>query len=193
MKLKLNLKVNDLASRFKISASVVSCYITTWVCFLYHHLKEIDWILTVEQVTGTLPHAFRRQYPNTYAIIDGSEVFIETPSDLNLQSSTWSPYKHHNTSKLLVACTPNGAISYVSSVFVGSISDVELTSKSGFLKTIDDKPGISIMADRGFTIRSMLDEIDVYLNMPPFLDGRMQLPAEEVQKRKEDCLIAYTC
>ena len=128
---------------------------------------------------------YRRQYPNTYAIIDGSEVFIETPSDLNLQSSTWSAYKHHNTSKFLVACTPNGAISYVSSVFVGSISDVELTSKSGFLKTIDDKPGISIMADRGFTIRSMLDEIGVNLNMPPFLDGRMQLPAEEVQKGRK--------
>ena len=30
-----------------------------------------------------------------YAIIDGSEVFIETPSDLHVQLSTWSPYKHH--------------------------------------------------------------------------------------------------
>ena len=55
-------------------------------------------------------------------------------------------------------------------VFVGSISDVELTRESGFLKTIDDKPGVSIMADRGFTIRGMLDEIGVKLNMPPFLD-----------------------
>ena len=118
-------------------------------------------------------------------------MFIETPSDLNLQSSTWGAYKHHNTSKFLVACTPNDAIFYVSSVFVGSISDVELTSKSGFLKTIDDKPGISIMADRGFTIRSMLDEIGVNLNMPPFLDGHMQLQLKEY--RKEDCLIVYIC
>ena len=53
---------------------------------------------TVEQVSGTLPSAFRFKYPNTYAIIDGSEIFIETPSDLHLQSSTWSQYKHHNTS-----------------------------------------------------------------------------------------------
>ena len=52
---------------------------------------------TVEQVSGTLPSAFRLKYPNTYAIIDGSEIFIETPSDLHLQSSTWSQYKHHNT------------------------------------------------------------------------------------------------
>ena len=185
VKLKLNLKVEDLAFRFKISASVVSRYITTWICFLYHHLKEIDWVPTVEQVNGTLPHSFRKLYPNTYAIIDGSEVFIETPSDLNLQSSTWSQYKHHNTSKFLVACTPNGAISYLSPVFVGSISDVELTRESGFLKTIDDKPGISIMADRGLTIRSMLDKIGVKLNMPPFLDGRAQLPAKEIQEGRK--------
>ena len=185
VKLKLNLKVEDLAFRFKISASLVSCYITTWICFLYHHLREIDWLPSVEQVTGTLPHSFRKMYPNTYAIIDGSEVFLETPSDLNLQSSTWSQYKQHNTSKFLVACTPNGAILYISPVFVGSISDVELTRESGFLKTIDDKPGISIMADRGFTIRDMLNDIGVTLNMPPFLEGRAQLPAREIQEGRK--------
>ena len=42
VKLKLNLKVKDLAFRFGISPSVVSRYINTWICFLYHHLKEID-------------------------------------------------------------------------------------------------------------------------------------------------------
>ena len=69
VKLKLNLKVEDLAFRFKLSASLVSRYITTWICFLYHHLREIDWLPTVEQVTGTLPHSFRKMHPNTYAII----------------------------------------------------------------------------------------------------------------------------
>ena len=152
VKLKLNLKVEDLAFRFKISASLVSRYITTWINYLYHHLCEID---------GTLAHSFRQLYPNTYAITDGSEVFLERPSDLNLQSSTWSQYKHHNTSKFVVACTPNGTISFISPGVVGSISDVELTHESGFLKTTDDKPGISIMANRGFTIQSMLDDIGV--------------------------------
>ena len=171
VKLKLNLKVEDLAFRFKSSASLVSRYVD-----MLTHLREIDWLPTVEQITGTLPHSFRKMYPNTYAIIDGSEVFLETPSDLT---------KQHNTSKFLVACTPNGAISYISPVFVGSISDVELTRESGFLKTIDDKPGISIMADRGFTIRDMLNDIGVKLNMPPFLEGRAQLPAREIQEGRK--------
>ena len=78
----------------------------------------------------------------TYAIIDGSEMFIETPSDLVMQSSTWSQYKHHNTVKFLIACTPNGSICFVSPVYVGSISDVELTRISGFLDVIKDKEGM---------------------------------------------------
>ena len=76
---------------------------------------------TVRQVAETLPCTFKVKFPNTYAIIDGSEIFIETPSDLHMQSSTWSQYKHHNTTKFLVAFTPNGAIRYVSPLYVGSI------------------------------------------------------------------------
>ena len=89
-----------------------------------------------------------------------SEVFIETPSDLHMQSSTWSAYKHHNTVKFLVACTTNGAISYISPVYVESLPDAELTCECGFLSALKDKPGISIMSDRGFTIKDMLKEMN---------------------------------
>ena len=108
VRLRLNLKVVDLAFRFGVSPAVVSRYFTTWICYLYHHLKEINWMPSVEQVAGTLPPIFRERYPNTYAIIDGSEIFIETPSDLHIQSSTWSSYKHHNTAKFLVAVSQMG-------------------------------------------------------------------------------------
>lgn len=133
MKLRLNFKTLDLSFRFGVSKSAVSRYVTTWICFLYNHLKEIDWMPSVQQVSGTLPSAFHDKYPSTYAIIDGSEIFLEIPSDLHMQSSTWSNYKHHNTAKFLIACTPNGCISYISALYVGSISDLELTNASGFL------------------------------------------------------------
>ena len=107
---------------------------------------------SVDQVMGTLPTAFREKFPTTYAIIDGSEVFMETPSDLVMQSSTWNQYKHHNTCKFLVACTPNGAICFISPVYVGSISDVQLTRECGFLDAMKYKPGVSIMADKGFMV-----------------------------------------
>ena len=91
---------------------------------------------SVKQVESTLPSAFKEKYPSTYCIIDGSEIFMETPSDFQMQSSTWSNYKHHNTAKFLIACTPNGCISFISPLYVGSISDVELTRVSGLLKSI---------------------------------------------------------
>ena len=182
VKLRLNLKHQDLAFRFGISESVVSRYLTTWICFLFQHLKEIEWAPSVQQVAATLPLAFKDKYESTYAIIDGSEIFLETPSDLYMQSSTWSEYKHNNTGKFLVACTPNGAISFVSPLYVGAISDVELTRVSGFLTKLEDKPGVSIMADRGFTIKDMLKDLGIDLNLPPFMEGRKQLPAAEVQE-----------
>ena len=66
-------------------------------------------------------------------------------------------------------------------MFVGSVSDVELTRACGFLTKLEDKPGISIMADRGFTIRDTLKELNIELNLPPFMEGRQQLPAEDVR------------
>ena len=79
-------------------------------------LLPLNWIPSTDQVWATLPSMFRETYPTTYAIIDASEIFIETPSDLCMQSSTWSQYKHHNTFKFLIACTPNGAICFVSPI-----------------------------------------------------------------------------
>ena len=89
---------------------------------------------------------FREKYPTTIA----SEIYIETPTDLHLQSSTGSSYKHHNTAKFLIACTPNGAVSFVSDLFMGNISDKKLTQKSGLLQLLKDVPGSSVTADRGF-------------------------------------------
>ena len=102
VKLRLNVRERDLAYRFGISVGTVSKYFVTWVCFLYHTFRDISWMPSVEQVKGTLPHAFKDKYPDTYTIVDGSEVFIETPSDLHMQSSTWSEYKSHNTAKFFI-------------------------------------------------------------------------------------------
>ena len=140
--MRLNPCERDLAIRFEIAVSTVSKYFITWISFLYHHLGELQWSPSVQQVRGTLLQAFRERFPDTYAIVDATEVFIETPCDLQNQSSTWSNYKH-NTAKFIVACTPNGAISFVSPLYVGSISDVELTRVSGFIKSLNGKNGVS--------------------------------------------------
>ena len=80
-----------------------------------------------------------------------------------------------------MCCTPNGVVSFVSPLYVGGISDVELTWVSGLLDKLADKPGVSVMADRGFTIKDQLKPLNIELNIPPFMEGRRQLPAVEVR------------
>ena len=130
---------------------------------------------------GTLPHSFQRSYSDTYAIIDGNEIPRETLSDLHLQSSTWSHYKHHNTATFLDARTTNGAIGFTSSVDVGSISDVQLTSCSGFLETLKRQTWNIFNGRWGFTIKHMLKKHNNELNLLPFMEGRSELPATQVQ------------
>jgi len=84
-----------------------------------------------------------------------------------------------------VACAPNGAICHISPVFVGSLSDIEVIKRSSLLEALSDKPGIAIIADRGFTIKDMLEELNVKLNIPPFLNDRQQLPAAEVDSGRK--------
>ena len=43
---------------------------------------------SVEQVKATLPHGFKESYPKTYIIDGARKIFVETPNDLQLQSST---------------------------------------------------------------------------------------------------------
>ena len=83
---------------------------------------------SVEQVMGTMPTGFREKFPATFAIIDGAEVFMETPTDLHMQFSTWSLYKQHNTVKFLVAVTPNGAVCFLSPVYVVLYTDCCITT-----------------------------------------------------------------
>ena len=74
IKLKLNLAHTDLGFHFGISESAVSRNLKTWICFLYYHFIEVEWMPTVEQVAGTLPEAFKGKFNTTFAIIDGSEI-----------------------------------------------------------------------------------------------------------------------
>jgi len=99
-----------------------------------------------------------------------------------LQSTAWSNYKHHNTMKFLIACTPNGAISFISQVYLGCISDPVLTHSCGFFHKLEGMNGVSVMADRGFTFKEAWTKLGVELNPPPFMEGHTQLPADEMER-----------
>ena len=65
--------------------------------------------------------------------MDGTEFFIEKSSSLARQNATWSSYKNHNTFKVLVGISPDGTMVYISHLYDGSVSDVDLVQQCGIL------------------------------------------------------------
>ena len=105
------------------------------------------------------------------------------PSSLQLNGERFSSYKNHTTMKGLFGISPGRAVTFISQLYTGSISDREIVRRSGFLELpFDDKD--SIMADKGFTIQDLL-LLRVTLDLPPFLVAFAQMTAEDVVKTEE--------
>lgn len=71
--------------------------------------------------------------------------------------------------------------------FLGSISDKKIVEESGFVKFLKRKVDIGeitsgdiILADKGFTIRKVLDDIGITLNIPTFRINGYQFQPSEV-------------
>lgn len=178
VRLRLGLLEQDLAYRFNISSTTVSRIFSTWINFLFIKLQEIPLWPPREVVRAGLPKAFRELYPTTRVVLDATEIRVEKPSLPDIQQMTFSTYKNHNTYKALVGISPSGVIIFVLELYSGSISDKELTRRSGVLALLER--GDAVMADRGFDIQDDLTPLGVKLNMPPYLKGKSQLTSNEM-------------
>ena len=156
VRLRLATPEQDLAVRFQCHVSTVSRKLLTWTNFLYFVLGAIPIWPTREQVDYHMPEDFRLTYPSTRVIIDCTEIKVQIPSALLLNSMFYSHYKNGCTLKGLIGVAPNGAVTFISALFTGVMSDVEVTKLSGLLDLVE--PGDSVMADKGFTIATALSE-----------------------------------
>ena len=168
------------AHLFGIHLSTVSRIINTWINFMYLKFSPIPLWPSRDMVNSTMPDDFHAKYPSTRVIIDCTEVKCQAPSSLFLNSKLYSSYKNHTTLKGLVGITPGGALSFVSQLYTGRISDRELVQRSGFLDQQFDT-GDDVMADKGFTIDDLLPP-GVTLNIPPFLGSEGQMSSNDVIK-----------
>ena len=146
------------------------------------HLQEVDQYLylrlgrlpqwpSLEDVNASMAECFRANYPDTFIVLDATELCIGVPSSAPA-SQLYSSYKSHTTLKGLIGTSPNGWISFVSELWSGSISNRELVIKSGILPLLDHvPPGRRVMADRGFDIQDLLVKPSLLLNMPSFKAG----------------------
>ena len=158
MKLREGFHLEDLAFRFKVCGATISNIFTTWLKLMS---KELTWLVLWPDrhvMHINLPEMLRN-------IIDCTEIFIETPSDLEVAAMCWSNYKQHYTVKFLVGITPNEAISYISDVYGGRASDIFIVQDCGYLNLL--QPQDEVMADRGFKISDMLAFHQYTLTIPP--------------------------
>ena len=135
-----------------------------------------------------LPEYFKKSYPKVRTIIDCTEVFLETPSSLEVQALLWSEYKHHCTFKFLVAITPNGAVSWVSPCYGGRTTDIYIVQDSGFLDIL--KPYDTVMADCGFKIKSDLTFHRCFLAIPPSAAKGNQMTSSDIRETRKVEILA---
>ena len=177
IKLRHNFPETDLGNRFGVTQSTVSRVFSAVVRCISYTFKELIIWPSRELIDRYMPTAFWTKYPKTQVVIDATEIPIEKPANPKVQAATWSNYKNRNTFKLLIGVTPNGCLSFLSSLWGGRISDKELTKRCGILDCLEE--GDTLMADRGFDIALLMPK-GVELNIPPFLGSRDQLEPEEV-------------
>uniref|UniRef100_A0A3B3HV35 THAP-type domain-containing protein n=1 Tax=Oryzias latipes TaxID=8090 RepID=A0A3B3HV35_ORYLA len=174
--LALGSKQRDLADRYGVHQSTVSRIITTWSNFLYTVLGSVRIWIPEEKIRAHLPAEFK-DYADTTVILDCTELRCQCPSSPLLQSEMFSAYKSHCTLKGLLGVAPHGAVTFISQLYAGSISDKQITRESRILSLL--RPGMAIMVDRGFLVD---DLVPCKIYRPAFLSGRSQMSACEVRE-----------
>ena len=79
--------------------------------------------------------------------------------------------------------SPDGTMVYISHLYEGSISDVDLVQQCGLLSLLES--GDSVMADKDFDIQHLLSGLGVCLNIPPFRQGDQQFTPDDIIKTKK--------
>ncbi|CAM4729741.1 unnamed protein product [Leuciscus chuanchicus] len=164
--LAFGLKQKDLGHRFHVHQATVSHIITTWANFLYFALGTVCIWMPKERV-----------------ILDCTEICCQTPSSLQLQSEVFFKLLSLTcTFKALIGMAPHGAITFVSGLYAGSISDRELFKQSGIINLLT--PDMAIMVDKGFLIDSL---VPCKILRPVFLTKGKQMLAHEVTHTHSVC------
>ena len=181
-RIRLGLGEQDLSIRFNVSVSTASRKNIAWANILYLVLGHTPIWLSKDTIANLRPQTFKELYPHTRVILVCTEIYTETPSTLVLGSQFISSYKSHNTVKGLIGIAPHGVVTFVSQLYTGCTSDVEITKDCSILELIEEGDGI--MADKGFPIEKLLKKHKAHLTIPPFLTDKGQFSPRNRRDRQ---------
>lgn len=150
---------------------------------MYVQLREYDWWPSRAMVSFHCPTDFKKHFPKTRVILDGTEIPISKPGNPTAQRATWSTYKNKNTVKVVVGITPGGLVSYVSAAYGGSASDRKIVERSELMKLCE--PYDEVMVDKGFNVSDLFLPYRVTLNIPTFFKKKNRLSCVIVQKDRK--------
>lgn len=111
-----------------------------WTSYLATALGSQYIWLTPAEVQAYPPEVFK-DFSDTQVILDCTEFRCQTLSSPLLQSEMYSAYKTHYTMKALVGIAPHGAVTFISNLYGGSVSDKEIFKQSGIAEADASIPG----------------------------------------------------
>ncbi|GFS34053.1 THAP-type domain-containing protein [Nephila pilipes] len=170
--------IKDDTKMKALTDSTVSRDFNYVTAIMYAKLKLLDIFPSKSMVIEYMPLPFRFGNKDVRIIVDCTEFPIQKPSSPMEQQLTFSRYKNTNTLKGMIGITPNGAISFISPLYCGSISDKQLFLKSKLMDRLE--PNDVVMADKGFLISEELESIGCKLQCPIFLKDKIQFELAEM-------------
>ena len=129
----------DLAFRFNISISTVSRTILTCSNSLYFTFGWLPLWPCRAQIKKTVS---KENFSNVSVIINCTAIKFQPPSSLVLHSEFYSNYKSATTLEGLVSIIPKGAVSFISKLYTGSISDREKVKSFGIVGLLEGGDGV---------------------------------------------------
>lgn len=161
------------------SETTVQRIFNSWVIFLATLFNRLDLRPGHGFLLCMMPKVFvDTGHGLTDVILDATEFKFQYATNFELNSLMFSHYKNTATGKALIGISPHGGGVIFSDIYPGSISDSDITEKTGVLQFVNEEH--EIMTDRGFAIQDLCAIKGVLLNRPKQKDSS-QFSQREVQ------------
>ncbi|XP_062851506.1 uncharacterized protein LOC134314741 [Trichomycterus rosablanca] len=183
IRLRLDLPVQHIAHLFDVDQQTVSRIFKDTIQVLHGCISHLVHWPERHCLFATIPHHFIQAFGHRVAIIlNCFEMAIDKPSSPKAGAQTFSPHKNNHTMKFLTGITPQGAISFLSKGYEGSVSDRYITENSGLLDRLS--PGDLVLSDRGFSIKDDMGVICAEVKISTFSKGSV-LEDKDVEKTQD--------